>query len=181
MIRTTEPERCVTSRDRRRLGSMLLDPACRALGDWNSRLALELALEEATPDKRSRGPFVRMHSRVSLVDLHSNEVKTATLMYPDELDLVPDGISVLEPLGAALLGCQPGDLLQCRDNQAWSHFRLAAILDESAIKENAPAPGSQPRCSSPRPAVTQQAAPCLPPRNAPGSERPPRMLRRALT
>ncbi len=176
-----EKPKHVSTRDRYQLGCLLADPQFRAWGDPGARLTLELALEEAVPAKAHPSRSVQMNSRVRVVDLDSDETRSITLAFPDDVDLFPDGVSVLEPLGSALLGRAVGDVVKCPEDQKRSRFRIAAILNGAAALETARNPGISEREKRSAPPFTPQNAPCPRPRNAPVPERPNRRLRRALT
>ena len=51
---------------------------------------------------------VTMHSRVRVRDLKTRDSQTYTLVYPDEADIYENRLSVLAPLGIALLGMRVG-------------------------------------------------------------------------
>jgi len=55
---------------------------------------------------------VTMHSRVRVRDLEDDEKDTYTLVYPDEADINEGKLSVLAPLGTALLGTRVGDVIE---------------------------------------------------------------------
>jgi len=61
----------------------------------------------ALADPGDMAPFVRMHSRVRFTD-GDGVPRAATLVYPEELPPVPDGLSILTPVGTALLGLAEG-------------------------------------------------------------------------
>lgn len=52
---------------------------------------------------------VTMHSTVELRDLESGEVASWTLVFPEEADLEAGKLSVLAPIGTAMLGYRAGD------------------------------------------------------------------------
>lgn len=52
--------------------------------------------------------FVSMGSRVEFRDEITKRVRTVTLVYPDEADVSAGKISVLTPIGAALIGLSKG-------------------------------------------------------------------------
>lgn len=56
------------------------------------------------------GDIVRMHSHVTYLDETSGERREVELVFPDEADLARGRVSVLAPVGSALLGL--------RENQA---------------------------------------------------------------
>jgi len=55
---------------------------------------------------------VTMQSRVVVRDLKSDEPETYTLVFPDDADINDGKLSVLAPLGTALLGTQAGQVVE---------------------------------------------------------------------
>jgi regulator of nucleoside diphosphate kinase len=55
---------------------------------------------------------VTMHSRVKVRDVEEDETETYSLVYPDEADINDGKLSVLAPLGTALLGTRVGDVVE---------------------------------------------------------------------
>jgi regulator of nucleoside diphosphate kinase len=55
---------------------------------------------------------VTMHSQVRVLDLETGEQSNYTLVFPVEADVSAKRISVLAPLGTALLGFREGDTLE---------------------------------------------------------------------
>jgi len=53
-----------------------------------------------------------MNSRVRLRDLRTGECETHTLVYPEAADLELGKLSVLAPLGTALLGSRTGEVIE---------------------------------------------------------------------
>ena len=120
----------LTDADRCRLGNLLTSREGRAWGTQRRRAELYSVLEEATPVAPSDAPetLVTMNTTVELVDLESRARRVVTLVYPQDLDVVADGVSVCEPLGVALIGCQEGDVVQCRDEHGSRRMRVARIV-----------------------------------------------------
>ena len=120
----------VTDADRCRLGSLLTSREGKALGSRRARAKLYSVLERATPIAPHDVPetLVTMNTTVELVDLESRARLDVTLAYPEDLDVVADGVSVLAPLGMALIGCHEGDLIQYREDQRSRHMRVARIV-----------------------------------------------------
>jgi regulator of nucleoside diphosphate kinase len=63
------------------------------------------------PDEVPRGT-VTMNSRVRVRDLRRGETETYTIVYPDDADIELGRMSVLAPLGTALLGARKGDVVK---------------------------------------------------------------------
>jgi regulator of nucleoside diphosphate kinase len=122
--------RRVTYDDRCRLGQLLGDRECWGWGGQSSRANLEALLERAEPVEAHKAPgsLVTMNTTVTLMDLSTEKQRTVTLVYPDDVDLTCDGVSILDPLGMALLGCEAGDVIQCSSEKCQRRFRIAEII-----------------------------------------------------
>lgn len=55
---------------------------------------------------------VSMNSQVRFTDLTRERQMIRTLVYPHALESVEDGISVMAPIGAALIGLRVGDVIE---------------------------------------------------------------------
>jgi regulator of nucleoside diphosphate kinase len=53
-----------------------------------------------------------MHSQVRVRDLKAQESETYTLVYPNEADINKNKLSVLAPIGMALLGTRVGQIVK---------------------------------------------------------------------
>jgi regulator of nucleoside diphosphate kinase len=72
----------------------------------------ELDRGEIVAAGRVPGGVVTMHSSVRIRDMEDGERETYTLVYPDEADINAGKLSVLAPLGTALLGTRTGDVVE---------------------------------------------------------------------
>ncbi|MDR2240047.1 MAG: nucleoside diphosphate kinase regulator [Zoogloeaceae bacterium] len=75
-------------------------------------LAEELSRATVVPTERMPGNVVRMHSRVTYLDERSGERREVELVFPDEADMASGKISVLAPVGSALLGLVEGQTIE---------------------------------------------------------------------
>ncbi|WP_225764707.1 nucleoside diphosphate kinase regulator [Stenotrophomonas sp. Marseille-Q4652] len=101
------PSITVSSRDLARLEAMLESPA---LSRHPAAIALGEELNRATilaPEEIPDG-IVTMHSQVECEDELQNEKHILTLVYPHEADVDKGRVSVLAPVGSALLGLSVG-------------------------------------------------------------------------
>jgi regulator of nucleoside diphosphate kinase len=69
-----------------------------------------------------------MHSRLEFRDDVTWDVRSATLVYPDEDDGEPDRVSVLSPEGAALIGLGEGQSITWRTPKGWRSLTLLRVL-----------------------------------------------------
>lgn len=105
------PPIIVTESDARRLRGLLAARRESELRDEAHLDELELELERALLVAADSVPpdVVVMDSSVRVRDLSNDEPRDYTLVYPAEADLESGHISVLAPLGTALLGFREGD------------------------------------------------------------------------
>lgn len=104
----------VTATDAARLRDLI-----RVGGDTDNRdrpylaaLAAELARAKVTPGDDVAPDVVTMNSRVQLRD--GRRTWIMTLVFPESADPEQGRISVLAPLGAAILGCRVGQRVEFR-------------------------------------------------------------------
>lgn len=93
----------LTAHDLARLEAMLDTPAWRQ-HPGAAALQRELDRAEVLPGAEHAPDIVGMHARVECIDEHDGSRHTLTLVYPHEADVDAGRISVLAPVGTALLG-----------------------------------------------------------------------------
>lgn len=72
---------------------------------------------------------VSMNSQIRFTDLTRERQMIRTLVYPHSLESVPDGISVMAPIGAALIGLKIGDVIEWPlPNKTEVRLRVDAIF-----------------------------------------------------
>jgi regulator of nucleoside diphosphate kinase len=71
---------------------------------------------------------VTMHSRVRVRDLDTGTVALYTLAFPADADIARNRISVLAPIGTALIGYRAGDSLEWRTPGGPRHLRIEEVL-----------------------------------------------------
>ncbi len=80
-------------------------------------------------DAQEIGPDVAtMHSRVRVFDMRMGRFFEYTLVYPHEARLTIGRISVLAPIGSALLGAHEGDVVTCRVPIGWREMRVVEVV-----------------------------------------------------
>lgn len=76
------------------------------------KLQEELARSAPVPAAEVPADLVTMHSRVRVRDLETDTTRSYTLVFPHQADLRSGRLSVLAPLGTALLGYREGDEIE---------------------------------------------------------------------
>lgn len=73
------------------------------------RLKAELDRARIVPGPELPANVIAMNSTVELEDLDDGEILTCTLVFPQNADVAAGKISILAPLGMAMLGFKAGD------------------------------------------------------------------------
>ena len=101
------PPIVVSRRDAARLDALLDSP--RWQNDATAEALMgELTRAEVVDNDAMPTDVVGMHSRVECVDENSGEKHTLTLVFPHEADAGAGRISIMAPVGSALLGLSVG-------------------------------------------------------------------------
>jgi regulator of nucleoside diphosphate kinase len=109
-----KPSIIVSSVDHARL-RLLLDSARldhRVAPEHLTALDIELARATIVAPGKVPADVVTMYSTVYFREVGSDEEEHYTLVQPFEADVVRDRISVLAPIGTALLGYRVGDVVE---------------------------------------------------------------------
>lgn len=102
----------ITSADFQRLSSLVDSRLSSREGGAAEALADELDRAEVVPAERIAGNVVTMNSRVVFEDQASAERREISLVYPQQSDVERGRISVLAPIGTALLGLAVGQAIE---------------------------------------------------------------------
>lgn len=121
----------ISAFDRQRLTD-LLDEALAVAKPAQRRelsdLARELKNASVVPPDQVPPDLVTMNSRVKLRDLDSNAEFDYTLVFPDHTNVAEGKISVLAPIGTAMLGYRVGDTFSWQVPSGERRLKIEAIL-----------------------------------------------------
>lgn len=70
---------------------------------------------------------VTMNSLVRLKDLDTSEEKTYWLVFPEKANISRQAVSVLAPIGTALLGCREGDTVEWEVPRGTKRFMIIEV------------------------------------------------------
>jgi regulator of nucleoside diphosphate kinase len=121
---------CITAQDKARLQELLAaakQPGQQVREDLES-LAQELARAEVVASQDVRPDLVTMNSKVVLEDLDDGEKTEYTLVFPKDANVDKGAISVLAPIGTAILGYSKGDVVEWPVPGGVSRIRIKDIL-----------------------------------------------------
>lgn len=120
----------ITQNDRDRLEE-LIDVA-EEFDDQNRQdlQGLQEELDRAKIVKPAKVPpgVVTMNSRVLLRDVDTSEEMTYTLVFPKDADIDTGAISVLAPVGTAILGYSEGDVVEWKVPSGRRRISIEKIL-----------------------------------------------------
>lgn len=99
----------ITATDRKKL-TAIIGPGKGSDRERSELKALQNELERAeiVPPAEIPPDVITMYSRAKLLDLDTNESMEFTLVFPQEADIDEGKISILAPLGTAMLGYRVG-------------------------------------------------------------------------
>jgi regulator of nucleoside diphosphate kinase len=119
----------ITQTDAARLRELLATRA-RAARDQDHLEELAEELERARIAESNEVPVdvITIHTRVQVLDLVSGERLELTLVLPRESDAGAGRISVLAPLGTALLGYRAGDEVEWQMPGGLRRLRIERVL-----------------------------------------------------
>ena len=93
-----------------------------------NKLEAELDRAEIVDPKDISGDVITMRSKVRLKDLVSGESNTYSLVFPTEADFAEGKISVLAPIGTAILGYRSGDTIEWQVPSGLRSLKVEEIL-----------------------------------------------------
>lgn len=120
----------ITEFDKARLGGLISRPAVRDDPDRQDleALAKELARAEVVTSADIPPDVVTMNSRVVLRDLDTSEEMTYVLVFPQDANIDRGAISILAPIGTAILGYAKGDVIAWAVPSGIRRIRIEKIL-----------------------------------------------------
>lgn len=120
----------ITSLDRERLMAILNSPAEQRGPDREHLSELRTELERATVVEPGEVPadVITMNSRFQVRDLASGELHEYALVYPHQADITSGLISILAPIGTALLGYRSGDTVEWKVPSGTRVLKVESIL-----------------------------------------------------
>lgn len=126
MIKT--PPVYITEYDMQRLLKLLDDIQYHP----HERAHLELLIKEmqramVVPSERVPGDVVTINTRMRVKDMDSREETSIQLVFPDDEDFEHGKISILTPIGAALIGYCAGDIAEWRIPTGIRRLRIEEI------------------------------------------------------
>jgi len=120
----------ITENDMDRLEELLTVAVKLSVRDFHhlEDLAKELMKAEIVKATDVPSSVVTMNSKVLLNDLERNELKAYVLVFPKEANIEQNKLSVLSPIGTAMLGCRVGHVLKIKTPSGERRLKVEKIL-----------------------------------------------------
>ena len=133
-----KPHITLSTRDHEKL-SVLAEAASNTMPNVAAELAGELGRAHVLAEGRHPADAVCMGCEVDFRDDMTGRVQTVTLVYPNEVDITQGRISVLTPIGTALIGLPVGGSIDWTTRTAETKRLTVLRVREPALAERQPA------------------------------------------
>lgn len=128
----------ITAHDKTRLERLL--EAGEAAGGRDRKdvqaMAAELAKANVVPPREIPPDVITMNSQVQLSDTDTGEKMIYTLVFPQDADAANGQISVLAPIGTALLGYAEGDTIEWAVPDGVRHLKIEKVVFQPEASGN---------------------------------------------
>lgn len=123
-MRTEQPKLLITEKDYERIANILAHSE-----EGNEFLEEELDRAQLVPSEAVPDDTVTMNSRILFTDVESGKESEVTLVYPKDADLEQGRVSVLAPIGSALIGVRVGQTIDWPlPNGRWKKLKVSKVI-----------------------------------------------------
>lgn len=128
----------ITAFDLERLQKLILDAQSTEYrkSEYLDKLKMELNRAIIVTPQEVSPTVVTMNSTIELIDLDTNEEETYTLVFPEDADISKGRISILAPIGTAMLGYEIGDNFEWDVPAGKRHLRVERIIYQPEASGN---------------------------------------------
>jgi regulator of nucleoside diphosphate kinase len=118
----------ITSLDMQRLQNLLDDPDLMQQKPYLLELSRKLERAIVVQPHEIPADTLTMNSQAKLFDINADEEMILTLSYPEQANIEEGKISVLAPIGMAILGLREGETIEWRVPDGKRSLRIERIL-----------------------------------------------------
>lgn len=110
----------------------LLKPYVDKMPDRDEEMSLAHELKRAEIVTRELFPkhCIKLNSRVSVMDLDTQKILDFTIVLPEYADIKQNKISVLTPMGAALIGFRKSEEVKWKVPAGLKRFRILNVVNK---------------------------------------------------
>jgi regulator of nucleoside diphosphate kinase len=126
----SQPKIIITATDRQRLEFLLTSAFSEAIDSRSHLDALRTELRRATIVDSEDVPddVITMNSTVCLYDIDYDVTDTYTLVYPRDADILDNKVSILAPIGTAILGSRVGATVVWQSSTGRRYVQVKELL-----------------------------------------------------
>lgn len=116
----------ITELDKERLERVLAETAAQIRQPDDHLTAFQREFDRAVIVSANEVPsdVVTMNSRVDMYDMEFDVTETYTLVYPVDADIFSNRLSILNPMGMAILGRRRGDVARWQNSHGEHQLKL---------------------------------------------------------
>lgn len=128
----------ITELDLKRLRELIADAGSTSYrnSSYLKQLDAELHRGQVVAPQDVPGDVITMNSRVRLIDVESGEEMKYTLVFPQDADSAQGKISILAPIGTAMLGYRVGDVFSWSVPDGVRQLKVAEIIFQPEASGN---------------------------------------------
>lgn len=104
--------------------------------DYDQALLAELNRAEIVESASIPPDVITMNSLINFTDMQNSESFKYWLVFPEEADIAQNKISVLSPIGCALLGYKIGDIIDLKIPAGQKQLKVEKILHQPEAAGN---------------------------------------------
>ncbi len=116
----------ITKNDHKKLTDLIIEK--RVKTDDIRELSKELERAIVIEPEKIPGNVITMNSLVVFSDIDSGSELKYQLVFPNDADIIQNKISVLSPIGCALLGYKIGDVISIKTPKSEKKYKVEKIL-----------------------------------------------------
>ena len=98
-------------------------------------LKQELEAAKVVENEDIPGDLVTLNSRIHIRDLDTGKQMACSVVFPKDSNVSDDRLSVLAPIGTAVLGRRVGDIFECRVPAGVRRLKLEGIETETSAPQ----------------------------------------------
>lgn len=133
----TKSKICITNNDYTRLKSMIQEYTKANKVDSNVKELLgEIERAQKVDSLTIGSNYITMNSIFELKKMNELDFQQFQLVFPEEADIDAGKISVLAPIGTAVLGYKVGDIIKWKVPDGETFFQITSILYQPEAKED---------------------------------------------
>jgi regulator of nucleoside diphosphate kinase len=120
----------ITRVDKTRLEKLLAEEILKSKNNFKhlEGLTKELMKAKVVESKDVPSDVITMNSKVRINDLEINELREYVLVFPKEANVALNKVSVLSPIGTAMIGCRVGHVFMIKTPTGERRIMVEQIL-----------------------------------------------------